>query len=61
MYHPFIEGLLKTLPQPDTDWPIAGRVKWLQAASHVFDLIYTSDEQDDRQGAAFIEIAKKTI
>jgi hypothetical protein len=41
--HPFIEGLLKTLPPPQTEWSIPDRVKWLQAASHIFDLIYTGD------------------
>jgi len=41
--HPFIEGLLKTLPEPDGDWPAAGRVKWLQTAANIFDLIYKGD------------------
>jgi hypothetical protein len=41
--HPFIEGLLKTLPEPNTDWSIPDRVKWLQAAGHIFDLIYTGE------------------
>jgi hypothetical protein len=41
--HPFIEGLLKTLPAPDDDWPAAGRVKWLQTAANIFDLIYKGD------------------
>jgi hypothetical protein len=38
--HPFIQGLLETLPEPNTNWSIEGRAKWLQAAAHVFDLIY---------------------
>jgi hypothetical protein len=59
-FHPFIEGLLKTLPTPETSWSIPGRVKWLQAASHVFDLIYTNDEQN-QQGVEYIEISKKTL
>jgi hypothetical protein len=42
--HPFIEGLLKTLPPPQTEWVLADRVKWLQAAGHIFDLIYTGGE-----------------
>jgi hypothetical protein len=41
--HPFIEGLLKTLPEPEEDWPVAGRVKWLQTAANIFDLIYKGD------------------
>jgi hypothetical protein len=40
-YHPFIQGLLKALPIPDSPWPIEARRKWLQAASFNFDLIYT--------------------
>ena len=39
-YHPFIQGLLDTLPEPNTNWAIEGRTKWLQAAAHNFDLIY---------------------
>lgn len=38
--HPFIQGLLDTLPQPETNWTIEGRAKWLEAAAKIFDLIY---------------------
>jgi hypothetical protein len=38
--HPFIVGLLKTLPAADTSWPAEGRKKWLQAAENIFGLIY---------------------
>jgi hypothetical protein len=38
--HPFIQGLLDTLPAPETNWTIEGRAKWLQAAAHCFDLMY---------------------
>ena len=41
-WHPFIEGLLKTLPDAETEWPVEDRKKWLQAAANIFDLIYTS-------------------
>jgi hypothetical protein len=41
--HPFIEGLLKTLPAPETEWPIAARAKWLQTAASIFGLIYTGE------------------
>jgi hypothetical protein len=40
-YHPFIEGLLKTLPPAETQWPIDARKKWLMAAENIFALIYT--------------------
>ena len=42
-YHPFIEGLLKTLPAPDTVWAIEGRAAWLEAAASVFKLLYRGD------------------
>lgn len=38
--HPFIQGLLDTLPEPNTNWNVEGRAKWLQAAANIFDLIY---------------------
>jgi hypothetical protein len=43
--HPFIQGLLKTLPDPESEaeWSISQRVKWLQTAAHIFDLIYEGD------------------
>lgn len=43
--HPFIEGLLRTLPDPDSEeeWPLDKRVKWLQTAANIFDLIYRGD------------------
>lgn len=43
IHHPFIEGLIKTLPKPETNWSVAGRMKWLQAASNIFGLIYQND------------------
>jgi hypothetical protein len=47
-YHPFIQGLLRKLPQPDTDWPIEGRAKWLQAAINIFELMYTDSDESRR-------------
>jgi hypothetical protein len=41
--HPFIAGLLKTLPAPETEWKTADRVKWLQTAASIFGLIYLGD------------------
>jgi len=43
-YHPFIQGLLQTLPEPKTEWPLAARKKWLQSALSIFDVIYESAE-----------------
>jgi hypothetical protein len=42
-YHPFIEGLLETLPEPGTVWSIEGRAAWLEAAASAFKLIYQGD------------------
>ena len=53
--HPFITGLIKTLPPADTDWPMDGRRKWLQAASHIFELIY---KDSDSKGSLRIEVQK---
>lgn len=42
-YHPFIQGLLVTLPEPGTLWTIEGRAAWLKAAAHNFTLMYQGD------------------
>lgn len=39
-YHPFIEGLLKTLPTTGETWPHKDRAKWLTLAANAFDMIY---------------------
>jgi hypothetical protein len=31
------------VPEPESDWPAAARVKWLQTAANIFDLIYKGD------------------
>ncbi len=41
--HPFILGLLKTLPEPGAEWTVQERAKWLQTASSIFGLIYVGD------------------
>jgi hypothetical protein len=50
--HPFIQGLLKTLPKTKGDdaapsWPTKDRVKWLQTAASIFGLIYADDKDGD--------------
>lgn len=37
---PFIQGLLKRLPDADSEWGMKERANWLIAAEHVFKLIY---------------------
>jgi hypothetical protein len=41
--HPFVQGLLDSLPEPETNWTVEGRAKWLQAAANIFDLMYKGD------------------
>jgi hypothetical protein len=41
-HDPLILGLFRKLPDPDTEWPTAGRLKWLQTAA-IFDLLYKGD------------------
>jgi hypothetical protein len=55
-YHPFIQGLLKKLPPPETDWPMEARAKWLQAAINIFDLMYL--DTDDSRRSLGIELKK---
>ena len=47
--HPFIQGLLKKLPPPDSEWANDKRAKWLQAAVNIFDLMYTESEDDSKR------------
>jgi len=49
--HPFIQGLLDTLPEPNTNWAEEGRAKWLQAAANIFDLMYKGDAHITVRGA----------
>ena len=54
-YDPLIEGLLKRLPSPESAWPIDARKRWLQAASNIFDVMYTDPEGD---GEVVIELKR---
>ena len=45
--HPFIVGLLDTLPAPVTVWPKPDRQKWLQTAENIFSLIYEDDGEPE--------------
>lgn len=38
--HPFVKGLVETLPDPNTEWPESARKQWLDAAAAIFRLIY---------------------
>lgn len=43
-HHPFIQGLLKELPEAQSKWRTQDRAKWLQTAASIFGLIYADDE-----------------
>jgi hypothetical protein len=48
-YHPFIVGLLDTLPPtgaPKAEWTLQGRQDWLQTAAGIFNLIYKTAAED---------------
>lgn len=57
-HHPFITGLLKALPEPETEWSMAARVKWLQTAANIFGLMYTTKDNADVE---FIEVTKHAL
>ena len=44
-HHPFVEGLLKEMPKPTTEWKLERRVKWLRTAASIFDIIYKENEE----------------
>ena len=38
-----IIGLFRKLPQPAAEWAEEDRLKWLQTAANIFDLVYQGD------------------
>jgi hypothetical protein len=42
-HDPLILGLFQKLPEPDADWPAKDRLKWLQSAANIFDLVYKGE------------------
>jgi len=55
---PVIKGLVDRLPKPDSNWPIAARVKWLQTMANAFGLIY---ESDNDAGDIVVGVRKATV
>lgn len=53
--NPFIQGLLEKLPQPETEWELEDRVKWLNTAASIFGLIYKVTDTE----AGLIEVSLK--
>lgn len=56
--HPLIEGLLKELPEPQTEWNSEDRKKWLEMASTIFNVIYK--DSDDNRGSLKVVFEKNS-
>ncbi len=56
--HPLIEGLLKELPEPKSEWPIEDRRNWLEMVSSIFNVIYKTT--DDSRGALRVVVEKNS-
>jgi hypothetical protein len=54
--HPLIEGLLKELPEPQTEWTTEERKKWLEMASTIFNVIYK--DSDDSRGSLKVVVER---
>ncbi|MHB1937520.1 MAG: hypothetical protein ACYCOR_13160 [Acidobacteriaceae bacterium] len=54
--HPLIEGLLKELPEPQTEWTTEERKNWLEMASTIFNVIYKNS--DDSRGSLRVVVEK---
>ena len=57
--HPLIEGLLKELPQPQSEWTTEDRKKWLEMASTIFNVIYK--DSDDSRGSLKVVVEKNPV
>jgi hypothetical protein len=63
--HPFIEGLLETLPPAaigaaKSEWSLRGRQDWLQTAAGVFNLIYKIADNDEGTVQVSVEPPKSS-
>ncbi len=52
---PLIQGLFSKLPEPEAEWPLAARQKWLQTAANIFDLMYAPNQTDAGELAIRVE------
>jgi hypothetical protein len=53
-----ILGLVERLPKPNGPWPLDDRAKWLRTAASIFDLVYQTDDGEQREFS--ISFAKRT-
>jgi hypothetical protein len=56
--HPLIEGLLKELPKPQSEWTTEDRKKWLEMASTIFNVIYK--DSDAGRGSLRVVVEKNS-
>lgn len=56
--HPLIEGLLKELPKPQSEWTTEDRKKWLEMASTIFNVIYK--DSDDSRGSLKVVVERNS-
>lgn len=56
--HPLIEGLLKELPEPQSEWTTEDRKKWLEMASTIFNVIYR--DSDDSRGSLKVVVERNS-
>lgn len=56
--HFLIDGLLKELPEPQSEWTTEDRKKWLEMASAIFNVIYK--DSDDSRGSLKVVVEKSS-
>ena len=44
-----IRGLVERLPKPNVAWSMEDRAKWLRTAASVFDLVYKTEDGEQRE------------
>jgi hypothetical protein len=57
-HHPFIQGLLEKLPEPDAEWSMEARGRWLTTAANIFSLMYAAPAGADGK---YIEVLVKEV
>ncbi|WP_152553824.1 hypothetical protein [Bordetella bronchiseptica] len=58
--HPFVQGLIEKLPEPDSNWSLIDRAKWLTTAANIFDLMYASNDDHSNAGVK-VTLEGKTL
>lgn len=53
--HPLIEGLLRELPAPKSEWTTEDRKNWLEMASSIFNVVYKNSDDSRRSLRVVVE------